>query len=401
MKPAVINFESRSEDGDRVVSLVYENLAGPAGGDQGRVWWRVPGEPELADPPILDGLVLPLALHAAHAGQDLKVRGPMSRLGLANMDRLVEGRGGAEPARFPHRTTIEPDEVVDPVRPSGMPERAALAFSGGLDSTFTAMRHAERLRGEASRDIAALVMVHGLDAPLTDVAGFEGMVRRAEPMARRIGVPIRTVATDAMRFSATWTLWPQQATPMVAAAMSLFTDRVSVGIIGGGIPYGAGRVGLGHPPIFDQLCSNTLMRIVTDGAELGRADKIEQLLPYPSVISGIKVCIAAMAGEGDSSLNCGKCWKCVVTWMNFKALGIDRPPCFAEPVDEALISTYYPESLYMARDLAFAWEDAVSREAKGSWVDRLRWVMRRVPPDGFLLDRPRRAFQKARRLLRH
>lgn len=387
MRAATVHVEATVQDDASVVRLVFEDLVGPQGGARNDVYWRVPDAADLPTPAILDSLVCPLALHAQAHGQDLRVRGPMSAMGLFNLGQLLEARQGTSPALYPRVIAVEPDSVVTRAIAPDAAARAVLAFSGGLDSTFSAARHALGLRGEASFVLDGLVMVHGLDAPLSDRAGFAGMRERAMPVSRRLGVPIRAVETDSMRLShpaaGHGALWPQQATPLIAAAMSLFMHRAATGIMGGGIPYGAGRVGLGHPPILDQFAAHALFRIATDGAELSRADKIEALLPFPDLLAGIKVCVGSMNGGGNSALNCGRCWKCLVTYVNFRCLGITAPPCFAEPVDEALISTLSMPSVYMARDLALGYEDIVTRGATGAWADRMARVMAKVPPEPY------------------
>lgn len=387
VKPATVHLETARTAAGAELRLVVENLTGPAGGQRSTLWWRRPEAESITPPPALDALVLPLALYAQAHGQDLRVRGPMSRTGLFGLRQLMEGRHGTTPETYKRPITVTPETVLEPAAEPRLSNRALLAFSGGLDSTFSAVRHGMRLRGAASYDLAGLVMVHGLDAPLSDTAGFAGMLARAQPVAQRVGVPILPVITDSMRLSHTagrqGALWPHQAAPMVAAAMSLFRDQGSVGLIGGGLPYGAGRVGLGHPPIFDQFCTSAGFRIATDGVELSRADKIEALLPYPDLLAGIKVCVGSMNGGGNSALNCGRCWKCLVTYVNFRCLGITDPPCFAGPMDEALISTMSMPTIYAARDLALGYEDIVARGATGGWARRMACVMAKVPPDPY------------------
>lgn len=212
LKPATVHLETARTAAGAELRLVVENLTGPAGGQRSTLWWRRPEAESITPPPVLDALVLPLALYAQAHGQDLRVQAPMSRTGLFGLHQLMEARHGTTPETYPGPITVTPESVLEPAAEPRLSNRALLAFSGGLDSTFSAVRHGMGLRGPASYDLAGLVMVHGLDAPLADTAGFAGMLERAQPVARRVGVPILPVITDSMRLSHTaprhGALWP-------------------------------------------------------------------------------------------------------------------------------------------------------------------------------------------------
>ncbi len=163
-KPIHVWFEEGVEAGASVRRLVFE-------GAEGRrkprfdVWWRVPGVTGLPSPPVLDSLLAGHLLWAAKLGQNLVVHGPISRGGLFNLGQLLEMRRGLSPQRYPRPIELIPETVSSP-RPEGDPGLAIAALSAGLDSTFTVVRHARRLAGEASYRLGGVVIVHGFDVKL-------------------------------------------------------------------------------------------------------------------------------------------------------------------------------------------------------------------------------------------
>lgn len=374
-KPIQVWFEEGIAGGAQTRRLILEGVEGP-GGPRVQSWWRMPGVTDLPSPPALDAFVGGHVLSAAMSGQDLVVHGPMSRGGLFNMGQMIAIRRVLSPRLYPRPVTVTPDRVVEAPDGTGPPAPVVAALSGGLDSTFTAVRHARRLIGDAAYPLAALVMVHGFDAPLDRPDLFEAMRRRAEPLAEGLGLPLYTVVTNSREHGGR--AWPQSAIPLTAAALSQFWGRASAGLVSGGAPYGTPRFGTTHPPILDALSSNDFFRVVTDGGGFGRADKIEALLPFPRDLAGIKVC-----WEGpDPSRNCGHCQKCVMTRLNFLAAGMPDPPCFETPLALAHIAGLRLPSVGAARDLFRAcWNELVQRGRSGPAVRLLTRRLARVPPD--------------------
>lgn len=378
-KPIHVWFEEGVEAGASVRRLVFE-------GAEGRrkprfdVWWRVPGVTGLPSPPVLDSLLAGHLLWAAKLGQNLVVHGPISRGGLFNLGQLLEIRRCLSPQLYPRPIELIPETVSSP-RPEGDPGLAIAALSAGLDSTFTVVRHARRLAGEASCRLGGVVMVHGFDVKLDRADQFAAMRQRVEPLARWLDLPLFTVVTNSKQAGGS-SVWPHSAIPLTAAALSLFSGRCGVGLVSGAAPHGSPRFGVSHPAVLDALVSNDSFHVVTDGGALGRTDKIEALLPFPDVIKGIKVC-----WEGsDPSRNCGRCQKCVMTRLNFLAAGMPNPPCFDSPLSLEQIAVLPLPDLSAARDLfRTCWNELRQRGCTGPEVALLERRLRRVPPDRSLL----------------
>jgi hypothetical protein len=377
--PIHVWFEEGVEDGGDVRRLVFE---GAQGRHQRRfvVWWRVPGVTGLPLPQVLDSLLAGHLLWAAKLGQDLVVHGAISRGGLYNFGQLLEMRRRLSPERYPRLIELIPESVVSP-RPQGDPDLAIAALSAGLDSTFTVVRHARRLAGEASYRLGATVMVHGFDVKLDQVERFAALRRRVERLTRWLDLPLFTVVTNSKQYGG-HSVWPHSAIPLTAAALSLFSGRFGVGLVSGGTPHGSPRFGFSHPAILDTLVSNDCFRVVTDGGAFGRTDKVEALLPFPEAIEGIKTC-----WEGDDpSRNCGRCQKCVITRLNFLAAGMPNPPCFDTPLSlEHIAALPMPDLSAVPALFQVCWNEMHQRRCTGPEMTLLERRLRRVPPGRSLL----------------
>ncbi len=378
------------DDGPTERRLVFEGALGPDG-PRAEIWWRLPEA--LPAPPVLDSFVCGHVQWAAMLGQDLVVHGPMSRGGLHNMGQLIAIRHALSPERYRRPINVIPDRVVPAPRPPDDPGVAIAAFSGGLDSTFTAVRHARRLVGDAAYRLVGLVIVLGFDIPLTRANRFDDVRRRAEPLARWLDLPLYPVVTNAMQLGGR--AWPQSALPLFGSVLANFSQQCAVGLASAASPYGTPRFGISHPPMLDALASNEFFTLVSDGGALGRTDKIEALAPFPEALDRLRVCWQG----SDPASNCGRCEKCVMTRLNFLAAGMPDPPCFDGPLEPSHVAALSMPSLDRVRDLfRTCWNELEARGTRGPAVDLLRRRLARVPPDR-LLAHLRRAGGVVRRLV--
>ncbi|MCU0987331.1 MAG: hypothetical protein MUC89_20720 [Acetobacteraceae bacterium] len=377
MTHATLWFDQAVEGGATVWRVTLEGAAGPLG-PRASFSYAALDEASIPSPPVLDSLAGAALLYLQSHGQDLAVRGPMSRLALYNLGQLAEARRCTSSALYPRAAAIRPDSIRDEVPPAREPDAASLSFSGGLDSTFTAMRLGRGRAGPGAPRLGQLVITQGFDTRLDRPHEIARMVERVRPLARDAGVPLRVVRTDA--WSIGGALWPQTATPLMAASLAMFAHIFPTGIIGGGLPYGTGRVGLGHPALFDQFSTGAAFRMMTDATGWTRSQKLRWLLDYPETLPNLRVCVSGFEAGGDSSSNCGRCSKCLDLWMTYRMVGVSNPPGFDREVEPALIRTLHADDVYDARGIGTLHEDAVATGAKGAWVDDLSWRLAQVPP---------------------
>lgn len=200
------------------------------------LWWdfdvpepTVQGDISMRLPPFDEGdaALLATLLPAMEQGKDLLIEGSVSpRL----LDRLTEFQAAFcswAPDRFAaigfEATEARISSV--PIAPDG----AISSFSGGVDSGFTAWRHATNRCGHANQRIVAGLMVHGFDIPLEETAGFDVASRSARDMLETLALPLITVRTnlrEVLRMD-----WLQLFGTALAATLHLMKRSARIGLI--------------------------------------------------------------------------------------------------------------------------------------------------------------------------
>lgn len=291
-----------------------------SGGSPFTLWFReLDGRP--LDARLADVYVLGSLLHWMARGGAVHVHGAVSRTLLSNLDEWQAALHSWLPDVY-DTVTFTVDEVVDaePDRSA----RAIAAYSGGLDSAFTAIRHTRGLAGWRTEPLGALLLVHGFDVALDRAAEFEGASVRAGRAAEALGLELRTVSTNLRDLGQDWEMVHGLA---VAAALQLFAPEFGVGLIGSSAPYFRLVVPWGSNPVTDHFLSSGTMRISHDGAALSRTAKAKVVATEPGVLALLRVC-----WQGERlSRNCGRCEKCVRTYWALHIAGVRRPACFDEP----------------------------------------------------------------------
>ncbi len=102
--------------------------------------------------------------------RSLHVYGSISQELLSNLEEFCSAWHAWMPWRY-KKITFTCDTILEnTLDPSG--DRAILAFSGGLDSTFSLWQHAFEKAGYANKKIEYGVFVHGFDVPINDDEGI-------------------------------------------------------------------------------------------------------------------------------------------------------------------------------------------------------------------------------------
>ncbi|MEY2450912.1 MAG: hypothetical protein QOD92_486 [Acidimicrobiaceae bacterium] len=262
-----------------------------------------------ADPFVLSTLIL-----AMHEGRDLHVFGaPASTSLLRNLEEFQ---------RIWHAWFGLPivDLVVEGEREAARPDGAVVAFSGGVDSAFSAY---SRTRGAARRgpDLRAALMLHGMDIPRADREGFDGARRRSERMLRSLGLDLITVRTNA------WELLPNadmhSSALGVAAALQLLGGGFGAGLLPSTATYSQLVLPLDSTPMSDWLLGSASFEIIHDGAAYNRLEKVRRLSEWDEALDNLRVCLE----DPGHDRNCGQCRKCLLTYLAFQVLDVE-PRCF-------------------------------------------------------------------------
>ncbi|WP_287278930.1 hypothetical protein [Okeania sp. SIO2G5] len=73
---------------------------------------------------------------------------------------------------------VQADTEKELEKPLGQPQ-AISAFSGGLDSFFTAFRHSQDVHRRKKHNLLAGLMIHGLDIPISQEDVFTRALKKS------------------------------------------------------------------------------------------------------------------------------------------------------------------------------------------------------------------------------
>jgi hypothetical protein len=151
-----------------------------------------------------------------------------------------------------------------------------------------------------------------------------------------------------------------------------YSHEFRFGLTASGEPYDALVLPWGQNPCTDYLLSGEGFCIVHDGAAFSRTEKIAVIAQDPVATRAVKVCWEA----ADPSTNCGSCEKCLRTKLNFKAVGIDSPSCFADEITPNQIRRirFTNESQRAGFQSILAYAD--SHALHGEWLDAMKDSLR-------------------------
>ncbi len=347
--------------------------------------YDVPADQRPVEDDWSDALLVAMVMIAMHEGRDLHLHGRSSASLLENLRAFQAVWHAWKPRRF---------QVVD-LRVDGTREpkargkgRSVAAFSGGLDSCFTVYRHTLDRDGRRDSPLAACVMVHGFDIPLDDEAGFERALARGRKILGTVDLPLVPVRTNWRERSRRWL---DQHGAAAAACLHLFGGRFDRGLIAS--TYDRGHfTRIGSNPRTDALLSSDQFAMHHDGASYTRMQKVQAVARWPAATEGLRVC-----WEGsEHDRNCGRCAKCVLTILGFRAQGLPLPACFDRDVDEDRLRDLPIETVaqYAFLEEVFDHASANGREGE-AWVrtlgNRLRRARRERSPWAALARRLARA----------
>jgi len=181
----------------------------------------------------------------------------------------------------------------------------AMFFSGGIDSFYTLQQR----RAELDR----LVLVGGFVIPTGDAVRFAEARRWVDAVGREVGLRSSAVEVSLREHkvfdSAPWEVTHGGALAAVAHALAPTLSRVYIASSDTPAPWGS-------RPHLDPLWSSGAVEIVSDG-EPRKIDKVAKIAHWPLVHRYLRVCYANLG----SSMNCGRCRKCVRTQLMFDLYG--------------------------------------------------------------------------------
>ena len=159
------------------------------------------GVDTLPEPDVLDGYLFGVLQFAMGGAKRLLIKGPLSDKSIRNAHLLSEAWHCWLPEQYkpieivPERT-LSDEGLLAIHHQRSIHGDAIAAFSGGADSTFTALRHAGNLLGNASFKLKDLVMVHGFDVALDNQQDFDELLQRTYPLVQQLGINLHIVRTN-------------------------------------------------------------------------------------------------------------------------------------------------------------------------------------------------------------
>lgn len=321
--------------------------------------------------PFADWAVLTVLFRAMRRGQDIHIDAPVSASLLDNLDEF-------QSAFSMWRPDLKAVEIVAqgelPSAPAGPADGAVVAFSGGVDASFTAYRHVFKKPGRRHRHLRTAMLVHGFDIPLDREDAFLTAVQGAEKILAGTGVAIATVRTNlktVLGYS-----WEQSFGAALAACLHQFSATHGTALIGSDEAYTDLVFPWGSNPVTNPLLGSDRLSVVTDGSGFTRTQKVAALAAWPTARDNLRVC-----WEGPSTgRNCDRCEKCVRTILNFRAVGAPMPGAFPSDVSDAQIRKLRVRNDVQLQYLADIARTARARKITGSWLHELDAVIGRGIP---------------------
>ena len=266
------------------------------------LWFRFPAS---ADPSgDCEPFVVALLLLAMQNGEDIEVRGSLSRTFLEGLDRYQRVFQCWFPERF-KLIEIRPESFRDDA-PSGATGKGA-AFSGGVDSfhTFLALR----------KQLTHTIFMAGFDMPINLTWSIGELTRSFATMMKDSGIEFIAGSTNVRTF-VNAVDWTNAHGPALLATALFFKHRLSDFYIPSSYTDG-NYPNWGSHPDLDPLLSSESMRFVHHGSDLNRVQKLEQIAHEPMTYDRLRVCWIQDIGLK----NCGVCEKCIRTQVALDIVG--------------------------------------------------------------------------------
>jgi hypothetical protein len=196
-------------------------------------------------------------------------------------------------------------------------------FSGGVDSTYTALQH--------RAELTQLVFVHGFDTHQDQEALRAEISRRLGRAADTLSIPLVEISTTLRELSDGFVGWTRYHGAALAGISHMLDSRIS--IVPASHTY-ADVFEWGSHPLLDPLWSSSVVHVEHDGADVSRPEKIARIVRDREALGWLRVCYR----NPDQAYNCGRCEKCVRTMLSLHALGaLEQAPTFANHIDPSAV----------------------------------------------------------------
>ena len=224
-----------------------------------------------------DPWLLLLAPMAAVMGRDLVLPGPVDARLLANARELLR----IWDAWYPWAESVRLDAPEGSPSPPSTAGRTMAFFSGGVDSFYTVLRHAEGTVDPYRREpVDDLLTVCGFDIPVRREEACNRVFRTTAAVGEALGLEAVTLHTN-LRASSWDDRVPWEKLgfgPALAACAHLLGGRYRRALIPGGSGYHR-MSPRGCHPLTTPLKSSGSLELIHDGAAATRVEKTRRVAP--------------------------------------------------------------------------------------------------------------------------
>ncbi len=209
-------------------------------------------------------------------------------------------------------------EIKDDYRSEN--KKMITAFSGGLDSAYTAYKYKKGLDKNFKYVLDRAVMILGADISITDKKIFDIAFAKSKKMNDDLGIELIPVETNFRLYKSNW---EHCFAVVVLAALSFFSKKYFYGVAANGGCIKSFVIPWGMNPITDRYLSSDTFRFIIDGYMHTRTERANIVKDWKVGLENLRVC---WQNKEDLSQNCGHCEKCIRTKLNFLASGVSYLP---------------------------------------------------------------------------
>jgi hypothetical protein len=250
------------------------------------------------------------------------------------------------------RIRITCNEMEAPeIRPGS---RAVMAFSGGVDACYSLHAHQSKLLGQRSKEIELALLIVGFDLDRNNPDWIRIAINANRKILDSYGVKQTIVETNWKEYCIDWEMAFGFG---VTATLHHFNKTYQCGIWSADEDYRSEVRPWGNHSSQNSLLSERSFPLYATGAGLDRSSKVKVIASNKVIVDNIRVCWAFPTGL----LNCGKCEKCVRTYLNFKIAGVEKVDAISSELKTQDISrikiksdpvkTFYSEILLNSANL--------------------------------------------------
>ena len=272
---------------------------------------------------VYDGFIFAILFNAMECGETLNTDLPITANCIRNANYLIEAWNNMLPNKYKkiqiHATNVILNRLKVPTN------KAISAFSGGVDSCFTLIRHKEKDWTSFHYDLNAVLTIHGFDIPPDRDDEYNQLIERISPIPKQYDCHHLQVKTDLRHKSKQD--WEMSHLAQISSCIHLFSEHYDYGLIASSVSYKDPFSIWGSTTGTDFLLSGSNLELINDGAGYTRTEKIARISSNHLVTERLKVC-----WEKAYKNNCGECEKCYRTRLGLMTVGVYNPACFDTPI---------------------------------------------------------------------